>query len=77
MKALKSSKTGHLLTFKNWIDEYGSARLAKELDVHLTTVGKWLRGHCPRPEQMTKIKELSGGRVDYTTIVEGVQEVRR
>lgn len=64
-----------LLIFTNWIKEFGPPRLAKTLDVHPTTVWKWTDGHLPRPEQMTRICEISEGRITYDIMVEGAQEV--
>lgn len=60
--------------FKDWVHLFGRARLADELKVHITTVDKWITGkQAPQSANLRAIKKLSGGRVDYVHILDGVE----
>ncbi len=66
------AKTATKLTLKEWIEQTGPEKVAKLLDVNVSTVGHWHRGYCaPRDEVKVKIKKLSGGAVTYDDMIEG------
>jgi len=49
-----------------WIDQKGWSRqkFADEASVHPVTVSKWVTGRMtPRPQQMMRIEEITGGEV--------------
>lgn len=59
--------------FKDWIDLFGRARLADELGVEICTVHKWASGAMtPHSKHLKALKKVSGGRVDYVHILDGV-----
>jgi DNA-binding transcriptional MerR regulator len=54
-----------------WINTIGIKRIAKKLDVNITTVHHWKRRFAlPRPEQMKAIKHWSHSEVTYTDMIE-------
>ncbi len=58
--------------FLPWIKTYGPFRLARDLKMHPSTIRKWRQGHCPRPEVIKQICELSGGKVTAAHIIDEV-----
>ena len=58
--------------FTAWVKTYGVRKLAKELDIHASTIRKWRQGHCPKPVHMKRIRQLSKGRITYSHIIDEV-----
>ena len=50
--------------FTRWVDEFGRANLARELNITWGAVHQWYRGATrPKPEHANRIIELSKGKL--------------
>lgn len=60
------------MTLDSWINQTGAEKIAKKLKVGTSAVSGWKnKRRMPRPEHMVLIYNLSQGRVNYRTMVEG------
>lgn len=71
LRAAKSQKTKR--TFIDWVNEYGTMRLARDLGIDRSTISHWRNGTLPKTEHMRKIVGLSKGRITYVHIIDGGQ----
>lgn len=59
-------------TFIDWLNKTGTAKVAELLKVEPATVRYWRRrDNYPRVDQMRLIKEITKGRVNYDSIIDG------
>lgn len=58
-------------TFAAWVKTYGAGKLSKELGVSESTIRHWAAGRrLPRAEEMSTIRDISGGRVSADQMIQ-------
>jgi transcriptional regulator with XRE-family HTH domain len=56
--------------FAAWVKRYGVNKLASKLEVHRSTIFRWLKNeHTPSKEHRKAIRELAGRKLNTTNIV--------
>ncbi len=59
------------LSFQEWLDSYGAARLAKELNVTDRVVERWYRGNgWPRIKTILELIHKSNGKLSLQSIID-------